>query len=273
MSTTSDTGHIAARIDVRSPDGTPIAVWVQGDGPAIVMVHGSPTDHTTFDALVAELRSDMTTCAMDRRGSGASGDTEPYSIERESEDVAAVIDAIAAEVTGPVAVWGHSYGCGPAMGAAARSDHVAHLVLYEPSLGLTYPDGAVEAIESAVADGDREAAVRAALVDTTVMTAAEFDAFKQTSRWPSTLAVAPTLGRECRVEHTWRYVPGQFDAITAATLLLTGSDSDATVGELTRRAAAAIPDAQIRVLDGHGHLAYATDPAIVAAIVRDWTSR
>jgi pimeloyl-ACP methyl ester carboxylesterase len=272
MSTTNHTERIRTRIEVGSPDGTPLAVWVDGDGPAVVMVHGSPSEHTTFDPLVAALRSDMTTFAMDRRGSGASGDTAPYSVEREFEDVAAVVDAVAAQVAGPVSVWGHSYGCGPAMGGAALSGNVTHLVLYEPSFGLTYPTGTVETMESAVDAGDPEAAIRAALVDTMVMTDAEFEAVKATSRWPTTLAAAPTLGRECRVEHTWRYDPGQFDAITAPTLLLTGSDSDANITALTHCAAEAIPDSQIRVLVGHGHFAHKTDPAMVAAIVREWTT-
>lgn len=273
MSTTDHSEQTATRLDVRSPDGTRLAVWVDGEGPSLVMVHGSPTDHTTFDPLVTELRSAMTTYAMDRRGSGASGDTLPYSVEREFEDVAAAVDAVAATTEAPVSLWGHSYGCGPAMGGAALSGNVAHLVLYEPSFGLTYPTGTVEAIESAVAAGDREAAIRAALVDTMVMTDDEFEAFKATSRWPSTVAAADTLGRECRVEHTWRHDPDRFAAITAPTLLLTGSESDATITALTDRAAAAIPDAHVRVLTGHGHFAHKTDPAMVAAVVRDWTSR
>lgn len=270
---TSDTKSCSTRIDVASSDGTPLAVWVDGDGPALVMVHGSPTDHTTFDPLVAELRSNRTTFAMDRRGSGASGDSDTYAVEREFDDVAAVVEAVAAETAGPVALWGHSYGCGPAMGGAALSDDISHLVLYEPSLGLDHPAGAIEAIEAAVARGDHEAAIRAALVDTMVMTADEFEAFRATPRWPSTLAAARTLGRECRVEQSWRYLPGRFDAITASTLLLTGSDSDATMTALTNRAAMAIPGAQVRTLLGHGHFAYKTDPAMVADLVRAWTAR
>ena len=152
------------------------------------------------------------------------------------------------------------------------SDHVTHLVLYEPTLGLTYPAGVVEAIESALASDDRVAAIRAALVDTAVMTDEELRALEETPRWAVMLAAAPTLGRECRVEHTWSYAPGPFEAIAAPTLLLTGSDSDDTVRALAHRARAAIPGAQIRVLVGHGHFAHRTDPAMVAAIVRDWTS-
>jgi pimeloyl-ACP methyl ester carboxylesterase len=84
------------RLDVQSADGTSLAVWVEGRGPPLVLVHGSLCDHTRFDPLVAELRGGATTFAMDRRGFGASGDAAGYSIEREFEDVAAVVDAVAA---------------------------------------------------------------------------------------------------------------------------------------------------------------------------------
>lgn len=265
-------GGSAGRLDVHSSDGTPLAVWIEGDGPALVMVHGSPSEHTTFDPLVAELRRHLTTFAMDRRGSGDSGDTEPYAIEREFEDVAAVVDAVAARTGGPVALWGHSYGCNPAMGGATLTSNVHHLILYEPSFGLTYPAGSIEAIEAAVAAGDRERAIRAAFVDTGVMTDEEFAGFKAGPRWPKVLAAASALPRECRVEHTWVYGPGQFDQIAAPTLLLAGSDTGAALAELTRRAAAAIPGAHIRTLEGHGHFAYRSDPALVAGIIREFIS-
>jgi pimeloyl-ACP methyl ester carboxylesterase len=259
----------ASRLEVRSPDGTPLAVWVDGTGPPLVLVHGCPSEHTTFDPLVAVLRADMTTYAMDRRGSGASGDTTPYAIEREFEDVAAVVDAVAARTGRPVALWGHSYGCNPAMGGAARTPNVRHLILYEPSFGLTYPPGAIEAIEEAVTAGDPETAIRAAFVDTEVMTIDEFDAFKASPRWSKVVASVPTLPRECRVENDWVYEPGQFDRITAPTLFLAGSDTNPELAACTQWAAAAIPHARMRVLDGHAHFAYKTDPAMVAAIIRD----
>jgi len=68
-----------------------------------VLVHGSMCDHTASDPLVAELRDTMTTFAMDRRGFGASGDAAGYALEREFEDVAAVVEAVAA--TGPAGRW------------------------------------------------------------------------------------------------------------------------------------------------------------------------
>lgn len=169
---------------------------------------------------------------------------------------------------GPVALWGHSYGCNPAMGGAALSANVGYIVIYEPSLGLTYPPGAVDAIEQAVAAGDPERAIRAAFVDTGVMSDEDFEAFKASPRWPNVVASAPTLPRECQVESGWVYQPGQFVGISAPTLMLTGSDTDPEVAACTKRAAAAIPNARIQVLDGHGHFAYKSDPAVVAAIIR-----
>jgi hypothetical protein len=83
----------------------------------------------------------------------------------------------------------------------------------------------------------------------------DFDAFEAGPRWPKVLASASALARECRVEHGWAYRSGQFTAIAAPTLLLTGSNTDSALSALTRRAAAAIPNAWVRVLDGHGHFA------------------
>src|SRR5262245_32434252 len=118
---------------VRSGDGVSLAVWVDGAGPPLVLVHGSIADHTTFAPFVEALRTGLSTFCPDRRGFGASGDAEGYSIERDFEDVAAVVDAVAARTGRPVALWGHSYGANCAMGAAALCGRVAHLVLYEPS--------------------------------------------------------------------------------------------------------------------------------------------
>lgn len=272
MNDTRTSEGTTGRLDVQSRDGTSLAVWVDGEGPAVVLVHGCPSEHSTFDPLVHELRAHVTTYAMDRRGSGASGDTAPYAIEREFEDVVAVVDVVAARTGGPVALWGHSYGCNPAMGGAALTSNVGHLVLYEPSFGLRYPPGAIDAIEQAVAVRDPERAIRAALVDTGVMTDEDFEVFKASPRWSKLVASAPTLPRECRVEDGWVYQAGQFDAITAPILMLTGSETDPALAECTQRAAAVIPNAEIRVLDGHGHFAYKTDPAMVAAIICDFLS-
>jgi pimeloyl-ACP methyl ester carboxylesterase len=256
-------------MNVTSRDGTRLAVELEGEGPAIVLVHGSIADHTTFASFVEALAPHMTTFAMDRRGFGGSGDSREYVIERDFEDVAAVVDTVAELVGGPVVLFGHSYGANCAMGATALTDNVSDLVLYEPSLGLQYPPGAIERIEKAVAAGDNEAAIVTALVDLLEMTEEEIDGFRSSPVWPLRLAAAPTIPRECRVEESWEYTPGQFDAITAPTLLLSGSDSVPVMVEATKRAAAAIPNARVQVLDGHAHFAHRTDPQLMRKVVAD----
>ena len=113
-----------ARLDIAA-SGTRIAVWVEGTGPALVMVHGSIADHTTFDPFIAVLRNHFTTFAMDRRGFGATPDTGDYTIDMDFADVAAVADAVAARTGGRVALWGHSYGANCAIGGAARTTRSA----------------------------------------------------------------------------------------------------------------------------------------------------
>lgn len=263
-----------SRFDVRSPDGTSLAVWLDGDGPPLVMVHGSVADHTTLAPLVDELRTDRAIFSMDRRGFGASGDATGYAIDRDFEDVAAVVDAVAARTGGPITLFGHSYGASCAMGGAARTQNLHHLVLYEPSLGLTYPPGSIEAVEEAVATGDLDAAVVAMFVGILELTEEEIDALRNsaTPNWETRIASAWTLPRECRVEEDWVYAPGQFDAIAVPTLLLTGSETPADLTKATHRAADAIPNAHIQVLEGHGHFAHKTDPAMISAIIRQFIS-
>ena len=159
------------------------------------------------------------------------------------------------------------------MGGAALTANVSHLVLYEPSFGLTYPPGAIEAIESAVAAGDPETAIRAALVDTGAMTDDEFERLqggppvaegaRRGRHPPPGMQRRGTAGSTSRASSTGSAAP---------TLLLTGSDTGAEMAACTQRAAAAIPNSQIRVLDGHAHFAFKTDPAMVAAIIRDHIS-
>jgi pimeloyl-ACP methyl ester carboxylesterase len=258
---------------LRSGDGVPIAVWSAGEGPAVVLVHGSIADHTTFDALLEELARDFTTYALDRRGFGASGDGASYSIEQDFDDVDVVVAEAARRSGAPVTLWGHSYGANCAMGGAARSDRVSHLVLYEPSLGLPYPAGSIERIEEALVQGDREEAIRRVFVDILELSDEEIEQLRSTPLWATRVAAAHTIPRECRVEQDWAYLPEQFDGITAPTLLLSGSESVPSVIDATRAAASAIPDARVRVLEGHAHFAHKTDPALVGAIVREFVGR
>lgn len=80
--------------EVRSKDGALIAFQKSGIGAPLVLVHGTSADHTRWASVLPSLASRFTVYAMDRRGRGGSGDTDPYAIEREFEDVVAVVDSI-----------------------------------------------------------------------------------------------------------------------------------------------------------------------------------
>ncbi|MGH3113477.1 MAG: alpha/beta fold hydrolase, partial [Gaiellaceae bacterium] len=104
---------------VSSADGTRIGYQRSGEGPPLVLVHGATGAHWSFRFLVPTLVDRFTVYALDRRGRGESGDRTEYAIEREFEDVAAVVDSLDESAS----VLGHSYGATVALGAAlvARS--------------------------------------------------------------------------------------------------------------------------------------------------------
>ena len=103
---------------VVSTDGTPIAVWRSGDGPPLVLVHGATADHSRWAPVLPALQERFTVLAIDRRGRGRSGDAATYAIEREYEDVAAVVEWAGEHVS----VLGHSYGGVCALEAARLTD-------------------------------------------------------------------------------------------------------------------------------------------------------
>ena len=113
-----------------SDDGTLIGYWRTGEGPPLILVHGTSADHTRWDPVLPTLAEHFTVYAIDRRGRGESGDAADYSLESEVEDVVAVVDSIGA----PVSLLGHSYGAVCSLEASQRSERVRKLVLYEPPL-------------------------------------------------------------------------------------------------------------------------------------------
>src|SRR5918997_4994782 len=115
---------------VTSADGTPIACWRSGGGPPLVLVHGTAADHGRWSPVLPAFEERFAVCAVDRRGRGGSGDAEGYAIEREFEDVAAVVDSLEE----PVNLVGHSYGALCVLEAALLARNVHKLVLYDPGI-------------------------------------------------------------------------------------------------------------------------------------------
>ena len=150
---------------VESRDGTEIAVWTSGHGPPLVLVHGAVADHTRWRPLLPHLEPHVTVHAMDRRGRGASGDAPGYAIEREFEDVAAVVDAVADASGFAADLYGHPFGGLCAFGGATLTAGIGKLVLYEgwppaDARARELPPGVGGRLDALLAEGNRDGVVQ-----------------------------------------------------------------------------------------------------------------
>lgn len=270
MSTTIETQ--TSPILVTSPDGTRIAAFVSGRGRPLVIAHGTTSDHTSWSRVASLLGDGCTVFAVDRRGRGASGDADDYSLEREYEDLAAVIDAAAARWGGPVDVLGHSYGGNIAFGAALRTPHIRRLVLYEgwpvPDVAdRTYDAAVLARLDDLLARGLRAEALEAFYREVVHLTDPELDLVRESPAWPARVATAPTVPREIRAFGDQAFDPLWAARIRVPVLLLVGSESPDDIQADPEVVAAALPDARIEVLQGEAHIAQVTAPEVVARVV------
>jgi len=246
---------------IRSRDGTIIAYERGGVGPPLVLVHGSTADHTRWTPLLPTLRRSFTVYAMDRRGRGQSGDTEPYALEREFEDVAAVVDAAGARVH----LLGHSYGALCALEAALRTTRLVRLVLYEPVFRVAgidlYPPGTRERLETLLARGDRDRLLTEFFRDVVRMPEGEIARLRGEPVWQARLAAAHTLPREM-ADAEYGLDPERFRRMTVPTLLLVGETSPPALRRPSEVLASVLPDSRTVVLAGQGHVAMTTAPEL-----------
>lgn len=258
---------------VTSPDGTTIAYERLGDGPPVVFVDGAMCyrEMGPSRSVAEELASRFTVHIYDRRGRGQSGDTQPFAVDREVEDLAAVIAAAG----GSARVCGVSSGAALALEAARRGVPIERLALYEApfivdgsrdALGETF----LAQVQSDVAAGRPGDAVRR------FMRAVGAPAvFVQLMRflpgWKKMTAVAPTLPYDLTLlspHQEGRPIPaGHFDAVRVPTLVLEGGKSPEWMRNAQRALADAVPGAEHRSLDGQTHMVKAK---VVGPVLAEW---
>jgi pimeloyl-ACP methyl ester carboxylesterase len=246
---------------VTSPDGVRIACEVSGEGTPLVMVHGASSGRWSFDLVRPHLEDRFTIWSVDRRGRGDSSDADGYAIEREFDDIAAVVHE-----AGPGALlFGHSYGGLVAAGAATRLDGLPRLALYEGPMGGVLADEAwTERFEAHLAAGEADQAVREFMRDVGGYSDADIDAMVGTPAWAERLAAAPTVPRELRAERALELGSLGVGALEVPALLLVGSESPAWAQRSTEAFAAELRDAEVRRLEGHGHGAAVSGPELLA---------
>jgi pimeloyl-ACP methyl ester carboxylesterase len=266
---------------VVSRDGTSIAVYLTGEGPPLLLVHGATADHTTWRSVGPALEDRFRLLAMDRRGRGGSGDGPAYSIEREYEDVAAVADAAADNAGVPVDVVGHSYGGRCALGAALLTPSIGRLVVYEgapsPAGAGAGRDGAVGAgyrpagVELRIAElveaGERDAALETFMREIVRMPPADLAAFRADPIWPVRAAAVGTTLRELEGEGSAAASLEALAGVTQPVLQLLGGESAAPFREATDALDARLRDSRVVVIEGARHAAHHTHvDAFVAAV-------
>lgn len=237
-----------------SKDGTMIAFDRLGDGPPVVLVCGFPTDRKYPNGPLASLLAQaFTVLNYDRRGRGDSGDTQPYALEREFED----LDAVIGEAGGSAFAYGTSSGAVLALQAAAYGLAITNLALWEPPYivddSRERPPADYKAQVAAMIASDRRGDVLEFFFTTMVGLPAEFVAqMRQSPFWSAQEALAHTLVYEADVMGDYSFPADRVRSVAVPTLVLDGG----TTPWITNSAdavAKALPNAQRRTLEGQTH--------------------
>jgi pimeloyl-ACP methyl ester carboxylesterase len=250
-------------LEVTSPDGTRIGCEVLGEGPPLLAVHGSAADRSRWSAVRDALAARFRLHLMDRRGRGLSRAEAPgpYSLQREADDVRAVVGAIGA----PALVLAHSYGATCALAAAADCPGIDRLLAYEPVFGAdVFPRDALPELDAALACGDRDAALEIFFRRGQSQPPEAIAEMRATPLWQARLAAVHTLPREARAANAYRP-----HLIGPALRVLVGTESPPRLQAPAQQAA---QSGELRELPGHAHAAMDTGPALFVAEVEGFFS-
>jgi pimeloyl-ACP methyl ester carboxylesterase len=245
---------------VLSKDGTPIAFDRSGTGPAVILVDGALCYRASGPSgpLAALLSAHFTVFTYDRRDRGDSGNTAPYAVEREIEDIQALID----EAGGPAFVYGISSGAVLALEAANHGLAIKKLALYEAPFIVDgsrspTPQDFVPRLNHLISTDRRGDAVK--LFMKLVGVPGIFIALMRLMPvWSKLKAVAHTLPYDIALtQDNQRGKPlpaGQWNAVTAPTLVVDGGKSPAWIRHAMRGLADVLPNAKLRTLEGQTHM-------------------
>ncbi|WP_454850243.1 alpha/beta fold hydrolase [Promicromonospora soli] len=252
---------ISADAFTTSADGTRIAYDLTGPtpglAPAIVVVDGVLAHRLPITLAVAsELADRATTLRYDRRGRGGSGDTEPYSVDREVDDIAALL-----EITGPAALLGISSGAFLALRAAADlGTGVTGVLCYEPTYDVASGEPPADprmiaGVEACIEVGDPGSAVELFL-DVVGMPCRLVPRMRASESWAGLEAIAATIAYDGRilagVALGRRALMGRWGVITQPVLVADGAASAAAVASAADSLAAVLPAARRVTLPGQG---------------------
>jgi pimeloyl-ACP methyl ester carboxylesterase len=250
---------------VTSQDGTQIAYERHGTGRVVILVNGALGDRKLdrrfklLSGLADLLSPSFTVINYDRRGRGESDERSPFAVEREIEDIAALVEAGG----GRASLFGFSSGGALALRAAGAGIGVDKVAVYEPPFVVNPADQRPRAdygqrLERLIAANDRSGAVKHFMRNAMGMPAPAVLAMRVMPMWKLMEANAPTLRYDWAAlgEHNMQgdpLKPGEWASVTVPALVMYGAESPANLQKASRALADVLPSAEVSVLEGMGH--------------------
>ncbi|HLE28879.1 MAG TPA: alpha/beta fold hydrolase [Anaerolineales bacterium] len=277
MMTKNNRTKITAQKTVTSKDGTSIAFEQSGTGPALILVEAALADRSGTAQLAKHLAEHFTVINYDRRGRGESTDTQPYAVEREVEDVEALIDATG----GSAFVFGSSSGSVLALEASSKlGGKVKKLFMYEPPFIIDHghppmPDDFIKQVTELVSAGRRNDAVKLFFTKGMGIPAIAVTMMRLLMPgWSKMAGMAHTLPYDLTVligTQTGKPLPAKrWASATAPTLVVVGGKSEAFFHAGAKALAGLLPDAQYRALEGRDHSAVLMASKAIADAVEEF---
>jgi pimeloyl-ACP methyl ester carboxylesterase len=241
---------------VISKDGTKIAFDKTGSGEPLILVDGALCSRAfgPTPKMAQLLSQHFTVFHYDRRGRNESGNTEPYSVDRELED----LDALIKEAGGAAFVTGFSSGAALALNAAAKGLNIKKMVLYEPPYvmnmgGYNPPVDSEAQLKNLIAAGQRSDAVTFFMKDMIGMPAIFPFIMRLTPMWSKLKAVAHTLPYDAAIMSEFSLPPAIAASVRVPTLVLGGEKSALTLRNAVKHVGESIPNAEYDFLKGQSH--------------------
>ncbi|MBV9820879.1 MAG: alpha/beta hydrolase [Actinobacteria bacterium] len=240
---------------VTSKDGTEIAFDRVGEGPPLVVVGGALNDRENTAELAEMLAPHATVFNYDRRGRGDSGDTAPYAVQREIEDLQAIID----EAGGSAMLFAHCTAGMLALEAVAQGLPITRLALYEPPYivgdsGLRLTEEFKQLLTEHLDKGEPGEAVAHFLIRTVGFPPEAVPKFRAMPIWPKLEKLAVTLPYDVTLAaDNWMPPQTRLDEITLPSMLIYGTNSPGWQIESVKVLAEKLPNSETRVLEGSNH--------------------
>ena len=243
-----------------SKDGTAIVFDRTGQGPAVILVVGAFNDRATGAPLAQALEQHFTVYNYDRRGRGESGDTPPYAVDREIEDLESLID----EAGGAAYVFGYSSGAILALKAAAHGLPITKLALYEPPPTGAHAGALAAELAQLIETERRGDAVECFQIKGVGIPAEVVASMRNAPFRPALERIAHTLVYEMTILDDATNPPTGIDTIRVPTLIMDGEHTTTVMHQMAETLANALPNGQHRMLEGQSHDIV---PAVLAPVL------